>query len=98
MTEVIKLSVPIRAHDQELTELTLRRPAIHEVKAIKSLPYHFGGTGEIVPDTDIAVRYVALCAGIPPSSVEQIDLFDLNTIIWKVVSFFISPASETSKT
>ncbi|MBC3491893.1 phage tail assembly protein, partial [Pseudomonas taiwanensis] len=36
MTEVIKLSVPIKAHDQELTELTLRRPAIHEVKAIKS--------------------------------------------------------------
>ncbi|MCL8308783.1 phage tail assembly protein [Pseudomonas putida] len=97
MSEVIKLSAPIKAHDEELTELTLRRPALHEVKAIKSLPYHFSNTGEVIMDADIAVRYIPVCAGIPASSVEQIDLFDLNNITWQIVSFFITPASATLK-
>lgn len=97
MTEVINLSKPIKAYDEELNELTLRRPTVQEVKAIKALPYHFGSSGEIVPDADIAVRYVPVCAGIPLSSVEQLDLFDLNTVVWQVVSFFIKPASATSK-
>ncbi|MCF5383125.1 phage tail assembly protein, partial [Pseudomonas syringae] len=41
--------------------------------------------------------YIAVCAGIPPSSVNQMDLCDINTLSWKVASFFMAAASATSK-
>jgi len=47
---------------------------------------------------DVAAKYIAVCAGIPPSSVNQLDLADLNTLSWAVASFFMSAASAPSPT
>lgn len=47
---------------------------------------------------DVAAKYIAVCAGIPPSSVNQLDLADLNALSWAVASFFMSAASEPSPT
>lgn len=97
MTDVIKLASPIKAHDEELTELTLRRPTVQEVRAIKSLPYKIDQNDEISLDMETASRYIAVCAGIPPTSVNQLDLSDLHTLAWAVARFFMSAASAKPK-
>ncbi len=96
MTDTTKLSAPIEAHGESLTELTLRRPTVQEVRAIKALPYKIDKNEEVSLDMDVAAKYIAVCAGIPPSSVNQLDLADLNGLSWAVAGFFMSAASATS--
>ncbi|MGC5702348.1 phage tail assembly protein [Pseudomonas sp. NFXW11] len=98
MSSIIKLQVPIEAHGEPLAELSLRRPTVQEVRAIKALPYKIDKSEEVSLDMDIAAKYIAVCAGIPPSSVNQLDLVDLNTLSWAVASFFMSAASQPSPT
>lgn len=88
MTQVVKLQVAIEAHGESLDELTLRRPTVQEVRSIKALPYRIDKSEEVSLDMDVAAKYIAVCAGIPPSSVNQLDLADLNGLSWAVASFF----------
>ncbi|KTC37237.1 MAG: phage tail assembly protein [Pseudomonas sp.] len=98
MTQVVKLQVAIEAHGESLDELTLRRPTVQEVRSIKALPYRIDKSEEVSLDMDVAAKYIAVCAGIPPSSVNQLDLADLNGLSWAVASFFMSAASQPSAT
>ena len=98
MTGAIKLQVAIEAHGGPLTELTLRRPTVQEVRAIKALPYRIDKNEEVGLDMDVAAKYIAVCAGIPPSSFNQLDLADLNALSWAVAGFFMSAASAPSTT
>ncbi|WDH24109.1 phage tail assembly protein [Pseudomonas chlororaphis] len=98
MTDIVKLNTAIEAHGEALTELTLRRPTVQEVRAIKALPYKIDKNEEVSLDMDVAAKYIAVCAGIPPSSVNQLDLADLNSLSWSVASFFMSAASAPSPT
>lgn len=82
------LAAPIQAHGEEVKELTLRRPTVQECRAIKSLPYTVGDSGYPVMEVEVAAKYIAVCAGIPASSVNQLDLTDLNQIGWAIVGFF----------
>jgi len=96
MTDPVKLQVPIEAHGEPLSELTLRRPTVQEVRAIKALPYKIDKGEDVSLDMDVAAKYIAVCASIPPSSVNQLDLSDLNTLSWAVAGFFMSAASQPS--
>ena len=98
MSSAVKLQVAIEAHGESLTELNLRRPTVQEVRAIKALPYKIDKSEEVSLDMDVAAKYIAVCAGIPPSSVNQLDLADLNALSWAVASFFMSAASQPSAT
>ncbi|MFJ2527144.1 phage tail assembly protein [Pseudomonas helmanticensis] len=98
MSELVKLQVAIEAHGEPVTELTMRRPTVQEVRAIKALPYKIDKNEEVSLDMDVAAKYIAVCAGIPPSSVNQLDLADLNALSWAVASFFMSAASSPSAT
>ena len=89
-----KLAAPINAHGEELKELKIRRPTPHEVRTIKVLPYVLGEDNRPVAETEAASKYIAVCAGIPPSSVNQLDIFDLNTLVWMVIGFFLTPATK----
>jgi hypothetical protein len=91
------LAAPIQAHDQEVLEVTLRRPTVSEVRAIKALPYKIDKNEEVTLDMEVAAKYIAVCAGIPSPSVNQLDLFDLNNLGWAVTGFFMTAASKTSK-
>jgi hypothetical protein len=97
MTEPTQLATPIMAHGEQLTKLTVRRPTVQEVRAIKALPYKIDKDEAVTLDMDVAAKYIAVCAGIPPSSVEQLDLSDLNTLSWEIAGFFMSAASATLK-
>lgn len=96
MSDSVKLQVAIEAHGEHVTELTMRRPTVQEVRAIKALPYKIDKNEEVSLDMDVAAKYIAVCAGIPPSSVNQLDLADLNALSWAVASFFMSAASSPS--
>ncbi|MBT9263585.1 phage tail assembly protein [Pseudomonas sp. MG-9] len=96
MSDAVKLQVAIEAHGEPVTELTLRRPTVQEVRAIKALPYKIDKNEDVSLDMDVAAKYIAVCAAIPPSSVNQLDLSDLNALSWAVASFFMSPASGPS--
>ncbi|CAH0153220.1 phage tail assembly protein [Pseudomonas mediterranea] len=98
MSHVQKLQVAIEAHGEQVTELTLRRPTVQEVRTIKALPYKIDKNEEVSLDMDVAAKYIAVCAAIPPSSVNQLDLADLNALSWAVASFFMSAASQPSAT
>lgn len=93
MTIAYKLSVPIKAHGEELQVLDVRRPTTQEVRVIKTLPYKIDKSEEVSLDMDAVCKYVAVCATIPQSSVEQLDLSDLNGLAWMIASFFMAPAS-----
>jgi len=93
-----KLSRPIKAHGEEVTELSIRRPTTQEARAIKLLPYTLGETGHPVADLEVAAKYLAVCAAIPAGSVNELDLFDLNTLAWMIVGFFLNPASPVPTT
>ena len=97
MSDVIDLSSPIEAHGAEVTTLTFRRPTVQEVRAIKALPYKIDKNEDVSLDLDIAAKYISVCAGIPPSSVNQLDLADLNSLSWQVAGFFMTAASATLK-
>ena len=89
------LSTPILAHDEQVLELTLRRPTVAEVRAIKALPYKIDKNEDVSLDMDVAAKYIAVCAGIPAPSVNQLDLADLNNLAWIVAGFFMTAASAT---
>ncbi|MQT57153.1 phage tail assembly protein [Pseudomonas sp. FSL R10-0399] len=90
-----QLAVPILAHDEQVTELSLRRPTVAEVRSIKALPYKIDKNEDVSLDMDVAAKYIAVCAGIPASSVNQLDLVDLNKLAWAVAGFFMTAASVT---
>ena len=93
-----KLSRPIKAHGEEVTELSIRRPTTQEARAIKLLPYTLGETGHPVADLEVAAKYLAVCAAIPAGAVNELDLSDLNTLAWMIVGFFLNPASPVPTT
>lgn len=95
MAMKIQLSKPIEAHDETLDELHLREPTPADVRAIRSLPYAMDRDETVHLRPDIVAQYVARCASIPPSSVDQIDLVDFNEICWVVAGFFLKRASRT---
>ncbi|MNU03322.1 hypothetical protein D3C72_2473020 [compost metagenome] len=68
------------------------------MRTIKALPYKIGKDEEVSLDMDVSAKYNAVCAGIPPSSVNQLDLADLNALSWMVAGFFMTAASAPSTT
>lgn len=97
MSEVrIPLSVPIKAHDKEITELVLRKPLPAEARAVGVLPYRIGEANMPEINVPASCQYISKCAGIPPSSVDQLDIADLNDACWAVAGFFLNRGSPTS--
>lgn len=91
------LSVPINAHGQQTDTLHLRRPSTAEVRKIGRLPYVLvDDQGKFTPQIDVVAQYLVVCAGIPPSAVDQLDLHDLNQLAWVVCGFFMTAASSAS--
>ncbi|MBP2840437.1 phage tail assembly protein [Pseudomonas sp. PNP] len=95
MKEKIELAAPIQAHGEEVGVLELRRPTVAEVRKLKALPYKIDAEDAVSLDMDVAAKYIALCGHIPPSSVDQLDIADLNQAAWVVARFFLMPASAT---
>lgn len=91
------LAQPIKAHGETVSQLDLRRPTLAEIRKIGRMPYLVAdASGKVTPDMTVVPDYIAVCAGIPPSSVDQLDLSDINQLGWMVSNFFLTPASSVS--
>lgn len=95
MSVTVNLSKPIKVGGEEQKELTLRRPTPEDARALKLLPYVAREDGSVTMDAELASRYISRLAAIPPSSVDQLDIADLNTLCWTVFGFFTNTASAT---
>lgn len=87
----MKLSRPIQAHGETLTELTLREPTGKDIRTAGA-PYKMEFTasgGQLMHiDTEAVARLISALAGIPPSSVDQLTAKDFNAAQAEVISFF----------
>ncbi|MDH0092749.1 phage tail assembly protein [Achromobacter mucicolens] len=93
MTEEYVLTSPIKAHGDEVKILTLRSLTPADARAVKALPYHVANDESVRIDTDQAAKYIVRMAGIPLSSVDQLNMVDFNALAWKVAGFFLGSAS-----
>lgn len=90
----IKLRRPITAYKETLTELTLREPTGKDIRTC-GLPY--GGKSRAVEfNAEAVAQLIAVCAGIPTSSVDKLCAADFNDAMMAIVSFFGDAAEEIS--
>lgn len=87
------LKTAIKAYGEEVTELTMRDPTPADARALKALPYVIGKDESVSLNLDVCAKYIERLCSIPPSSVDQIDLKDFNTLSWAVASFFFDTES-----
>ena len=85
---VVTLSAPIKAHDQEISQLTLRRPTGKDVREM-GYPYKLDASQAVILQSGVIAAYVARLADIPPSSVDLLDPVDLNALGLEIVGFFL---------
>ena len=86
----MKLSVPIQAHGNEVTELTIRRPKGEDVAAC-GFPFSFtvgeGGT-TVQPNAPAITAMIARLADIPLSAARSLDFNDWMAAMGELFSFF----------
>lgn len=82
----LKLSTPINAHGETVTELELRDPTARD---LRELPFSGLKTfGDMYP-------IISSVAGVPPSSVDQLSAADIVEAINFIAPFFDRSATST---
>ena len=79
----VPLKYSIKAHGEELRALTFRRPNVGDLRASDGL----GDVGKLA-------KLIERCAGIPASSVDQIDAADVEQI-GAVIAGFLDGSKAT---
>ncbi len=79
----VRLSRPIQAHGEEVTELTLREPTIGDLDGVQVT---VSGDGCTV-DLGAVARIAAGMAGVPPSAARTISIRDLPALTGPVFDF-----------
>lgn len=83
----IALARPIQAHGEEVRQLTFRRVTAKDIRLL-GLPFTFSKDGASAPDTAVIARYIVTLAGIPSSSVDQLEPLDFLAGMGAVMDFF----------
>ncbi|MGY1490719.1 phage tail assembly protein [Methylobacillus pratensis] len=89
--EIFKLKKPIKAHGEEVTELTLREPTGDDIEKF-GFPYLVitkanGDTG-IEIRTNVVYQYISKLAAIPKESAKQVSPGDLSLLSGMIMGFF----------
>ncbi len=79
MATTVKLQHPIQLEGRELTEISLRRPKVSDVKLARK-----GRTD----DADQETALIANLAGLPPSAIEDLDMADYKQLQGVLADFF----------
>jgi|SRR5215475_1751041 len=79
----VELDYPIQAHGQTVSRLTFRPPRVKELREVDAL-------GKML-NTECMAGLIVHLAGIPPSSVDQIDPGDFFHIANELAPFFRRP-------
>jgi hypothetical protein len=87
----VTLTEPIQAHGKEVGALEFRKPNGNDVR-LCGYPFTItpndDGSTTIKPDAGAISAMIARLAGIPPSSVGQLNFLDWNNCMGEVFSFF----------
>jgi hypothetical protein len=86
----IPLSVPIEAHGERLTAITLRPLKVEEIEQLEVPVDLFSPSKKA--DAKVVNAWIVRLAGIPRSSVLQLDPGDWTEIMVHVVAFFFRQA------
>lgn len=90
MTQTVKLSKPITAHNEKLTEIVLNAPSVDQIQQL-GLPVSMDANGHFSVNAGVAMKYIPVLAAIPPSSLQPLTAFDVNSLCWAVWRFFMIP-------
>jgi len=91
----VVFSKPYRAHDETVTRITLRRPTTREIKVCGSpLRIVSGPDGRVLDiemKWDVVAKYIPLLSSppLPPSTVDDLDYFDLDACGAVLAPFFV---------
>ncbi|OSK10454.1 putative bacteriophage protein [Escherichia coli M056] len=94
MTE-LELKKPITAHNETLHVLEMREPTYDEIETL-GFPFSISSEGGVKMDSQVALKYIPLLAGIPRSSAAQMAKPDIFRAGMIVMRFFTG--SETDGT
>lgn len=83
----VRLHRPIRAHGEELQELTLREPSGKDLR-LCGMPYRVTQGEEVVIDSAVMARLIVSLAAVPMSSVDQLSAADFQEVTGVVMGFF----------
>ena len=75
----ITLDYPIQLEGKELSEITLRRPKVSDVVAVRKSKRD---------EAEQEVSLIASLSGLPPSAIESIDLADYKKLQANLSGFF----------
>jgi hypothetical protein len=88
----VKLSKPISAHGEEVSQLTFREPTPKDLMQLGFpsliVPSADGGVSGIEVRAKVIGAYIARLAGIPPSSVEAMSVSDFIACQSEILPFF----------
>ncbi|ROP61562.1 tail assembly chaperone E/41/14-like protein [Enterobacter sp. BIGb0383] len=90
--KAIPLTVPVRAHGDDIGVLELREPTGKDVREL-GFPYNANAEGGLKLDAGVIAKYLSRLGGIPPSAVDEMSPVDLNTVSWVVAGFFLGTST-----
>lgn len=95
MSVSIPLRQPIKAHGGDLHALVLRRPTGRDIRTCGA-PYKITQDSEIAVEAAAMHRMIAQLAGVPPSSIDQLDAADWDRASQAVLGFITGTTPETA--
>lgn len=102
MSAVIPLSKPVKAHGDEVSELTLREPTTKDIIELGLptliIPGADGQSTGVEIRQPVVARYISRLAAIPMGSVEALAVKDFSLCTAAVMGFFGSGDGEALTT
>ena len=80
----VKLAEPIMVGDQKLTEVTLRRPKVKDLRALDHLDVNAN-------DLTRGVEMAAILTGLTPETIDELDAADFAAISDVIAGFLPKP-------
>lgn len=90
----VKLTEPIMAHGEKMTELTIRAPTGKDAR-IHGVPYQVGHGGALIIDGDAMSRLLVDLCQVPLSSIDSLSFQDWNAAMQAVLGFTGPAQAET---
>lgn len=98
MSVTVKLSKPITAHGEEVTQITLREPTAEDVMQVGSpqllIPSADGESVGIEIRGKVIGQYISRLGSIPLSSVKSLPIGDFTRCQGEIMNFFGGGAGE----
>ena len=87
---IIKLQKAVQAHGETVKELTFRRPTGGDLMLMSDWPITIDyNTGRVSPNPAIMGEMMSKLAGVPPSTIRQIEAQDWSTCAHRLMGFFV---------